>query len=257
MPAEAYELVALGARYWFAFLGVVIVWRSFSWLRKDGRLRRKRLRQLPDAGMVGELVVLAGSGELPAGTVIPLPREGTMGSLRICDVCLPCPGVAGKHLTFQFRDGLGLVITPWPRQEATVDGETVFYKGEQAMYHGSRLIVGDAVLRMRLFMGLSTARSAAFQEEEYDREEAGAAAQDSPAPGSAWDWRENSVIYHQSLQDWQEEEREDAGEPEDSWEEDSWRDAREEYGDRRPPEEPWEDADTEQAPRGIFHRKRR
>ena len=167
MPKEAYELLALGARYWFAFLGVLIVWRSFSWLRKDAKIRRKRLRQLPDAGLVGEFVVLAGSDELPPGTVISIPREGTLGSLRSCDVSIPCSGVAPRHGDFHFENGVGLILTPAPRLSFTVDGEEPDpQQREWLMHHGSRLVVGDAVLRMRLFMGLETSRPAALRPDE-------------------------------------------------------------------------------------------
>ena len=82
MPDEIYEIISLAARYWFALLGLLIVWRSFSWLRKDRRAKHRRLRQLPDAGMIGELVVLHGSDELPEGTAIPVPREGVLGFVR-------------------------------------------------------------------------------------------------------------------------------------------------------------------------------
>lgn len=171
MPAQAYEIVAMGARYWFAFLGVVIVWRSFMWLRKDARQRRKRLRKLPDAGLVGELVVLAGSDTLPPGTVIPLPREGTLGCLRSCDVSIPCPGVYNRHGDFRFEDGVGLIVTPAPRLSVSVDGqEPAPEQKEWVMHHGSRLVIGDALLRLRLFMGLETARSAAFQQEPDEAE---------------------------------------------------------------------------------------
>lgn len=58
MGSDVYEVISLAARYWFTFLGVLIVWRSFRWLRKDRKAKHRRLKQLPDAGMVGELVVL-------------------------------------------------------------------------------------------------------------------------------------------------------------------------------------------------------
>ncbi len=169
MPADKYELVALVARYWFAFLGVVIVWRSFMWLRKDARRKRKRLKQLPDAGLVGELVVLAGSEALPPGSVIPLPREGTLGSLRSCDVSIPCPGVASRHGDFRFVDGVGLIVTPAAQHVVEVDGqEPEPAQREWVMHHGSRIAIGDALLRMRLFMGLETARPAAFQQDPQE-----------------------------------------------------------------------------------------
>ena len=169
MPADKYELVALVARYWFAFLGVIIVWRSFMWLRKDARRKHRRLKQLPDAGLVGELVVLAGSEALPPGSVIPLPREGTLGSLRSCDVSIPCSGVASRHGDFRFVDGVGLILTPATHLSVEVDGqEPGPNQQEWIMHHGSRLMIGDALLRMRLFMGLETARSASFQQDAQD-----------------------------------------------------------------------------------------
>lgn len=204
MPSELYEILAQGAAYWFAFLGVIIVWRSFAWLRKDGRLRRKRVRQLPDAGLVGELVVLWGSSELPEGTLLPLPKEGVLGSYRGCDVTVPCPGVAGKHLTFRFENGKGLFIEPWVRQEALVDGEPVVHQGRPGlMYHGSRLQVGEAMLRMRLFVGVSTARSAVVQEDPPVQE---------PVPVALpSDWREQTLTHHQAIRPWQEPYGEDEG----------------------------------------------
>lgn len=161
MPQELYEILAQGASYWFAFLGIVIVWRSFAWLRKDGRARRKRVRQLPDAGLVGEMVVILGNDALPEGTLLPLPPEGVMGSLRICDICVPAEGVAGKHLSFRFRKGKGLAVIPWPQQIIWVDGEEYGHRGKPPiMCHGSRLQVGDIVMRMRLFMGVEGGRAA-------------------------------------------------------------------------------------------------
>ena len=32
MPEEIYELIAQGARYWFLFLMMLIVWRSWRWI---------------------------------------------------------------------------------------------------------------------------------------------------------------------------------------------------------------------------------
>ena len=191
MPEELYEILAQGASYWFAFLGVVIVWRSFAWLRKDGRLRRKRVRQLPDAGLVGEMVVILGNEALPEGTLLPLPLEGVLGSLRSCDIQVPAQGVAGKHLTFRFHRGKGLVIEPWLHQTVWVDGEEYGHRGRHPlMCHGSRLQVGEIMLRMRLFMGVEGGRSARRYEE----------AEMAMLPG---DWRSQTQPHFQAVQPWQ------------------------------------------------------
>ena len=154
MPEEIYEVVAQGARYWFLFLMALIAWRSWRWYRRDRRQRKKRMRLLPDAGFVGEMVVIEGGGALKAGAALPVPREGTLGALRTNDLCVPAPGVRKRHLWFRFEDGKGLMVEPIGKNAAEVDGEP-FGSHRKPLYmgHGSRLWVGEAELRLRLFAG--------------------------------------------------------------------------------------------------------
>ncbi len=193
MPEEIYEVIALGARYWFALLGGLIVWRSFRWLRKDRRAKHRRLRQLPDAGMVGEMVVLAGSDELPEGMTIPVPREGTLGFVRTCDMVVPVEGVAKRHLDFSFRNGVGLVVYPWRGCACVVDGQRLTSRdrcSRYPMHHGSRLEIGDAVLRLRVFAGLETARSVTLLPDPPEEQE--------PREQSAPAWPEGMTAYDDS-----------------------------------------------------------
>lgn len=157
MPAHVYEILSLAMRYVFTLLGVVIVWRAFSWLRKDRRLTQKRLKELPDAGTIGELVVLEGSEELPPDSVIPVPSEGVLGYLRTCDVVVPVSGVARRHLEFSFVDGKGLYIYPHRGCPVTVDNMAIASRWDSRAYpmqHGSCLAIGDALLFLRVFAGL-------------------------------------------------------------------------------------------------------
>ena len=193
MPEEVYEVIALGARYWFALLGVLIVWRAFSWLRKDRRAKHRRLKRLPDAGFIGEWVVLLGSDELPEGSAIPVPWEGVMGFLRTCDVVVPVPGVANQHLDFSFRNGKGLVVTPLRGRDCIVDGVTLTHRTRTArcpLHHGSRLQLGDAILRLRLFAGLETDRRASLQPDMACEP---LPFPDDPVPPQ--DWRQNTGAY--------------------------------------------------------------
>ncbi|MBQ8556926.1 MAG: hypothetical protein IJ438_13805 [Clostridia bacterium] len=183
MSADVYEVLSLAMRYWFAFLGVVIVWRAFSWLRKDRRLKHKRLRQLPDAGTIGELVVMAGSRELPEGSVIPVPHEGVLGFVRANDMVVPVQGVARQHLDFSFRDGHGLYIYPRRGCPCTVDGVDLTSRKLSRAYpmqHGSYLTIGEATLRLRVFAGLDVQQLAdympedpypAYEDEPYQEDE--------------------------------------------------------------------------------------
>lgn len=162
MPEPIYEVIAQGARYWFLFLMALIAWRSWRWYRKDKRQAKKRLKLLPDAGFVGEMVVIQSEGTLPRGAVLPVPREGTLGALRTNDLCLPGAGVAKRHLWFRFEDGRGLLVEPFDKNAATVDGEEAARRGQTlCMAHGSWLMVGPYTLRLRLFAGFeSTGRAA-------------------------------------------------------------------------------------------------
>ena len=168
MPQDLYSIAALACRYWFAFLGVLIVWRSFSWLRKDRRLTHKRLKTLPDAGMIGELVVLQGSYDLPEDSFLPVPREGMLGCLRTCDIAVPVGGVARQHLDFVFIDGRGLQVVPRHGLHVMVDGELITSRRDAAafpMRHGSLLSVGDAILKLRLFAGLDAPYASEYMPE--------------------------------------------------------------------------------------------
>ena len=169
MPDNIYEVVSQAARYWFLFLMALIAWRSYRWLRRDRRQQKKRLRLLPDAGFVGELVVLKGNEELQAGQALPVGFEGTLGSLRGNDICVPVKGVAKKHLWFEFDEEDGLRIEPFRRQQAEVDGTAPAGRhGHIQMTHGSQLTVGEAVLKLRLFAGYEYAgiRHAEYHEPE-------------------------------------------------------------------------------------------
>jgi len=181
MSGEVYAIVASAARYWFLFLAVIIVLRSFSYLRKDKRLRKKQVKRLPDAGYVGELIVLAGSEDLPEGTALPLPCEGIIGSLRICDVVVPVPGVADRHILFSFVKGHGLEVAPYSRGAFQVDKDSSSGHGKPLMMlHGSRLTIGEAVLRMRLFVGVDAPVYAAPR--DFDSR-----VDDAPEPVRPWD----------------------------------------------------------------------
>lgn len=163
MPAETFEVISLAARYVFAFLGVIIVLRVFSWLRKDRREKHRERKNLPDAGMIGELHLLSSSGELSPGTVLPVPREGFLGCNRGNDLVLPCEGVSRRHLHFEFEDQTGLLIHPQSGQEVIVNGMILNCHSDShvcPMIHGSLITVGSAVLRLHLFAGVNLEHSA-------------------------------------------------------------------------------------------------
>lgn len=145
MPAETYELVALGMRYWFVLLGVIIVVRAARLAIRDYQCQEQMLRTLPDAGLIGEVV------DLDTGESYPLPREGSLGSARSCDICLK--GVRKRELEFSLVEGQGVVLLPSHRRHQVVlDGETIPKKAWAL--HGSHISLPGYHLRFRLFSGL-------------------------------------------------------------------------------------------------------
>ena len=149
MPSQIYEILSLMMRYWFAALGVLIVLRAFWWLWKDHRSREKKRRSLPDAGSIGEFVVESDCAALPQDTLLPVPADGTLGSVRSCDIVAPARG-------------------------CIVDGETVASRRDgmaHPLQHNSILEVGQARLRLRVFAGLDVEDVRAYAERREDEDD--------------------------------------------------------------------------------------
>ena len=143
-------------RYLFPFLALSAVFLILLFILSEARTRREKVRSLPGAGTVGELIVLSGSNELDINTWFPVPREGVLGSVRSCDLVVPCPGVHAKHLDFSWEDGIGLLIRPRTGCEALINGVPVNCRAAAALplTHGGILQVGSALLRLHLFAAL-------------------------------------------------------------------------------------------------------
>lgn len=155
MADTAYEIFALAMRYVYVVIGVVILLRALRWLRKDARAYRREMKALPDAGLIGEVV------DLNTGKAQPLPREGTIGSARSCDICVKGEGVRRHHAMFSFEEGRGLLITPCLRCRMVMAG--VELNSSAHALHGTQLEIGGTTLRVRLFAGLNVPHPMQFQ----------------------------------------------------------------------------------------------
>lgn len=160
MPSEVFELISQGLRYWFVFLGIMIVWRTLKWALQDHRMYRRILKSLPDAGLIGEVV------NLNSGESQPMPREGVIGSNKSCDIRFT--GIRSRELEYAFVEGRGVEIIPAHRQhEILLNGEELGAKAFAS--HGSRLSLPGYSLRFRLFSGLNAPEAAyetAYQPDE-------------------------------------------------------------------------------------------
>ena len=158
MQSNAYQLLALGARALFIFAAALIVLRAALNLLRMHHARKKLLRRLPDAGMVGEM------RETDTDKGYPLPREGVLGGGRGCDIRLK--GLRRRQVSFVFVEGRGVLLTPCHRRTDTLlDGEPL-HRGAYAL-HGALLRVGGYTLRIRLFAGLNVPHPAPYQEQRW------------------------------------------------------------------------------------------
>jgi hypothetical protein len=145
LSANAFELVSLGMRYWFVFLGLMIVLRAARWALHDHRAFMHTLRSLPDAGCIGEIV------NLDTGLVQALPREGVMGSGKACDIRFK--GLRRRELVYELREGKGILLMPSHKNNQILMEGIPLTSHDYAL-HGSQLSFPGYSLRMRLFEGL-------------------------------------------------------------------------------------------------------
>ena len=113
MSQSLYELLALGARYVFAGLMVLIVLRAWRITLVDSR-RAAALRRLsPQTGLSGELLVLDGDEKARRGMRYPVIREGMIGSSRRSDIRVRHSSIRRKHAYFVLSEE-GLTVQARP-----------------------------------------------------------------------------------------------------------------------------------------------
>ena len=166
VSAEVYEVISLAARYFFALFVAFLALRGLTQTLAERGEEREQLRRLPGAGTVGELVVVSGGQHLDAETWFPVPREGVLGSLRTCDLTVEARGVAGHHLDFCWKDGVGLLLKPRRGCQVFVNDQPLEGNGAEAvpLTHGAVLRIGEVSLRFLVFAALDPTggRFAAF-----------------------------------------------------------------------------------------------
>ena len=161
MSEGLYELVALGARYVFAALMVLIVLRAWRITIIDSRRAGVLRRLSPQTGLSGELLVLEGDGKACRGMRYPVIREGMIGASRRSDIRIRHASVRRRHAYFQLTDQ-GLLIQARPGAAMRdADG----HRAETLLLgDGSEFTLG----RVRLLLVLTDGRMA----EEMDGEAA-------------------------------------------------------------------------------------
>ncbi len=217
MPDDIYEVIALAARYWFLFLMLLITWRSYRWYVKDRKKFKKRLRLLPDAGYIGELIVVQGDETVQKRDSFLVSREGVLGFLRNNDVSIPADGIANRHLWYSFDEVDGLRVEPLRGRMIVADGvERIGRRQHAFLTHGSLLQVGQAKLRLRLFSGFEVEGEAEARRRPLDDADPFAIPEElENAPPSDRVRRMHEIAAWQALQE--EEEAQESGIAEDAF----------------------------------------
>lgn len=145
MNSDLYTLIALAARYWFAGLAVVILFRGWRMTVADNRRARLLREWMGQTGCVGELIANPGAKKRIS---YPIPREGVLGSAAKADVRIRHREVARAHAHFELREG-GLLIKPLGRARLSIgegySGNAVFIQD------GDVLTIGRLKLMLVLF----------------------------------------------------------------------------------------------------------
>ena len=106
--SDLYESAALVLRFLFLILGAGIFLRA-AWETAVDSSRARFLRQAEEkTGAIAYFSVIDARGRK---SVVPLPREGTVGAQWKCDVKIGGAGLQKKHFYYEIIDG-GIVITP-------------------------------------------------------------------------------------------------------------------------------------------------
>ena len=164
MSQEIYEIIALGARYAFAALMVLIVARAWRNTIIDSR-RAETLRRLsPETGLSGELVVLEGSEQARRGMKYPVIREGLIGTSRRADIRIRHSSIRRRHAWFQLTpEGLSVQCHAGaPMQDRR--GRTV---KSILLKDGGVLTLGD--VKLMLVLAESTQAGDGAPEPDIDR----------------------------------------------------------------------------------------
>ena len=144
------QVLSLLFGYVSAAIILLIVLLALRKYASDRALWRRVRRELPQAGAVGQLVVLDGGRRLRLGEEIRVPYEGTMGASHSCDVCIPARKVHMRSAFFWMEnDGLHMVALH--RDGFLADDVPVEPGDEAVLRDGAVLRVGEARLSLSLY----------------------------------------------------------------------------------------------------------
>ena len=149
MTQAWYQVLSMCFGYAGAVIIALVVLLSARKLSRDRGVWRRVRRSLPQAGAPGTLQALSSGRRLPAGELLSVPYEGTMGASHSCDVCIPVRGVHMRSAFFWMEED-SLHMVALHRDGFLVDGVPVEPGDEAVLRDGAVLCVGEAKLALRL-----------------------------------------------------------------------------------------------------------
>ena len=144
------QVLSLLFGYVSAAIILLIVLLALRKYASDRALWRRVRRELPQAGAVGQLVVLDGGRRLRLGEEISVPYEGTMGASHSCDVCIPARKVHMRSAFFWMEnDGLHMVAL---HRDGFLADDVPVEPGDEAVLRDCAVLrVGEARLSLSLY----------------------------------------------------------------------------------------------------------
>ena len=146
---DSYEWLAYIARYWFAFLGVLVAFRAWKAAIRDNRKEQVLRAWEGGQGCVGELVVVSAGGKRRRGREerFLVPQEAVLGSGSGADIQLHGRGIRKRHIFMTYRPG---EMTLHPLRKASYTSPRN-EDGIDVLRDGDRLQVGKYTLMMVFF----------------------------------------------------------------------------------------------------------
>ena len=147
MSSETYELIAQTMRYVFLLAIAIFTVRVFFQELAEKRLSSRIRHQLPDAGLIGELI------DVTSNDRFYLPYEGFVANEKWADIRFKHLK-RGQKLYFSFVPHRGILLKPLGtyRFDYTLDDQPLSVSAYAS--HGSYITIGDHRLMLRLFEGL-------------------------------------------------------------------------------------------------------
>ncbi|MDL2234591.1 FHA domain-containing protein [Christensenellaceae bacterium OttesenSCG-928-L17] len=147
MYETAYDLVALGMRYFFLALIVYILVRLVLHSLREYRAVQE-IKQHVRSFSPGYIEILA--PEAHAGEIYHLRHENTIGSGKACDIRLEGAGLASAH-AFLYLKKDGLYLAALGSRDPVLLNDKPVGKHEELLYTADELRLGEVSMLLHLY----------------------------------------------------------------------------------------------------------